>query len=259
MKKLLLFAFTLAMVACNNDNDKQDRKWLTLDFEDMTIVADNPSTWSYVTEGYSWNDATTQLAHEAIFTTDYGYTMFSGGLIVSGYNSNDVVRFGTYESDLYAYNASNSDSTKGGGANGSNRFLISFGNFDPAFDPDLDLRPEIKFSDGKARAIKGCQVNSTTYFVNITQNGNPFSPAMKDGEEIKIYATGYDAAGREGKSVSMTIARKGNVIKEWTSWDLLPLGEVVSVKFNIKGGNTDEWGMTTPKYFAIDNIVVEDK
>ncbi len=28
-------------------------------------------------------------------------------------------------------------------------------------------------------------------------------------------------------------------------------------KFNIIGGNTDEWGMTTPKYFAIDDIVVE--
>jgi hypothetical protein len=31
------------------------------------------------------------------------------------------------------------------------------------------------------------------------------------------------------------------------------------VKFNIQGGNADEWGITTPKYFAIDNIVVEEK
>ncbi|MBO7330883.1 MAG: DUF4465 domain-containing protein, partial [Alistipes sp.] len=138
-------------------------------------------------------------------------------------------------------------------------FLIAHGNYEPEVDPELDLRPKFEFSDGKARTIKGCQVNCTTYFINIAENGNPFSPALKDGEEIKIYATGYDKSGREGKTAEMTIARKGKIIKEWTSWDLSKLGEVVSVKFNIRGGNADEWGMTTPKYFAIDNIVVEEK
>lgn len=262
MKKLLLFAFTLAMVACNNDNDKQDRKWLTLDFEDNIFdanVAEIASTWSFVKEGYTWIEPQTSLYHEAKFTYDYGYAMFGGGLILSSFNSNDPASFGTYEQDLYVYNSKNVNSKKGGGANGSNRFLISFGNYEPEVDPELDLRPKIEFADHKARVIRGCQVNCTTYFINIAENGNPFSPALKDGEEIKIYATGYDAAGREGKSVSMTIARKGKIIKEWTSWDLSKLGEVVSVKFNIKGGNTNEWGMTTPKYFAIDNIVVEDK
>jgi hypothetical protein len=35
------------------------------------------------------------------------------------------------------------------------------------------------------------------------------------------------------------------------------LGEVVKVQFYILGGNTDDCGMTTPKYFALDDIVVE--
>ena len=33
-----------------------------------------------------------------------------------------------------------------------------------------------------------------------------------------------------------------------------PLGGVVKVRFNILGGHSDDYGMTTPKYFAIDNI-----
>ena len=73
MKKYLFFALALLAVACNNDKDEPQREWLTLDFEDVGVVADNPSTWSYVKEGYAWIDPTTSLYHEAIFTNDYGY------------------------------------------------------------------------------------------------------------------------------------------------------------------------------------------
>lgn len=251
---------TLSLVACNNDNDEQPEVvTYTIDFEDSHLdpaVAEIASTWSFVKEGYSWIEPNSALYHEAKFTHDYGYAMFGGGLVLSSYNANDPASFGTYEQDLYVYNSKNTDSQKGGGADGSDTFLVSYGNYEPDIDPELDMRPTIEFSDGKARTIMGCQVNCTTYFINIAENGNPFSPALKDGEEIKIYATGYDEAGREGKTVEMTIARKGNIIKKWTSWDLSSLGEVKSVKFNIRGGNTDERGMTTPKYFAIDNIVI---
>ena len=261
MKKLLFFALALVVaVACEKDNDEPEVATFTIDFEDSLFdsdVAEVPSTWNFVLEGYSWIEPSTSLYHEVIFTHDYGYAMFGGGLVLSSYNANDPTSFGTYEQDLYVYNSKNKDSKKGGGAGGSDTFLVAYGNYEPEVDAELDMRPTITFSDGKARVIKSCQVNSTTYFLNIAENGNPYSPAMKDGDEIKIYATGYDEAGREGKTVEMTFARKGKLIKKWTRWDLAALGKVRSIKFNIRGGNTDEWGMTTPKYFAIDDIVME--
>ena len=262
MKKFLILALSLVAVACSKDNEEVQREWITLDFEAATFsseVATNPSTWNFVQEGYGWQDGATSLSHESIFTHDYGYALYGGGLTISNYNTCDVSRFGSYEYDLYVYNAKNQDSRQGGGSGGSDNFLIAHGNFDSNVDAELDLRPTITFADGEPRMIKGCKVCSTSYFVNITENGNPFSPALKDGEQIKIYATGYDASGREGKTVEMVLARKGKIIKEWTAWNLSSLGEVVTVKFNIQGGNADEWGMTTPKYFAIDDIVVEKK
>ena len=267
MKKIfsILGCALLAMglVACDKDdkpNQLEYPKGFSITFEANALndkVATSPSTWTFVQEGYGWSEDMFTLSHTSIFTYDYGYAMYGGGLTLSRYNTCDVERFSTYESDLYVYNSENADSQSGGGANGSDTFLIAHGNYDPNVDAELDLRPTITFADGIARKIISCQVNSTAYFVNIAENGNPFSPAMKDGEEIKIYATGYDAAGREGKTVSMSFARKGRLVKEWTTWDLSELGKVLTIKVNIKGGNTDEWGMTTPKYFAIDDIVVE--
>ena len=70
-------------------------------------------------------------------------------------------------------------------------------------------------------------------------------------------ATGYDAMRRKTGSVAMTLAEKGNITKSWRAWDLSALGAVVSVRFNITGGPTYEWGMMSPKYFAIDDITIE--
>lgn len=258
---LLTISGLVLLAACSADNDSEPtppKATYTIDFEDdafQSKVATESSSWDFVQEGYAWQDEQTSLCHTVIFGDWYA----GGGLILSRYNTSDPAAKGTYESDLYVYNANNEDSTTGGGYDGSNTFLIANGNYEPDIDAELDLRPEMTFADGKPRTIRECWVNSTSYFVNIAENGNAFSPAMKEGEEIRLYATGYDAQGREGRTVEFSFARKGALIKEWSRWDLASLGEVVSIKFNIRGGNTDEWGMTTPKYFAIDHIVVEER
>ena len=260
-RNIVIFALALltaGMVACD-ENEIELTVGKVIDFESEALnahVATSPSTWEFVKEGYGWQDPENALSHSAIFTHDYGYALFGGGLVLSRYNTSDISNHGTYESDLYVYNANSTSAQSGGGAVGSDTFLVAYGNYEPEVDNQLDMRPSITFTDGDHR-ILSCKVNSTSYFLNIVQNGNPFSPALKEGDQIRICATGYDAEGREGKSVELTLARKGKLIKEWTTWDMKSLGKVRTVKFNILGGNTDEWGMTTPKYFAIDNIVVE--
>lgn len=47
------------------------------------------------------------------------------------------------------------------------------------------------------------------------------------------------------------------MIDTWTAWDLSSLGEVTKIRFSISGGPENEYGMTTPTYYAIDDVTVE--
>ena len=259
MKRLFLFALLLATVACTNTDD--NTKTIILDFEGAGWNALSATTAGaeyssdLVTGGYAWMDAGSGLASEALIDDSYGYTYIRSGMLVSSYNSAAYATYGDYSKDLYVYNPDSNSTTSGGGYDGSDNFLIVVGNYDETSNGDE--RAEMHFADGKARKVLGCYVNYTTYFLNIAKNGNPFSPALAEGDAIKLTATGYNAIGAETGSAYMTFARWDHFIEDWTAWDLSALGEVVSIKFNITGGPATEWGMTTPKYFAIDNITIE--
>ena len=260
MKKIFRFALclaTLALSACSNDDEP---KQYTIDFEGnewnalSAVSFDKPYSSGVVSDGYEWRDSATTLSSRALVDYTYG-AYIRVGTILSSYNTNDLDAHGDSTQDLYVYNSASQSLTKGGGYGGSDNFLVVIGSWDPS-DEAL---PEIFFADGYARQIKGCYVNSTTYFLNVAQNGNPpIAAPLGEGDEIVISATGYDSSGSQTAIVRMTLSRKNQYIKQWTSWDLSALGKVVKVRFNVEGGPMTEWGMTTPKYFAIDNIVIED-
>lgn len=56
------------------------------------------------------------------------------------------------------------DATTGGGHDGSDNFLIGYGNYDEAHPDYGDSRPIFAFPDGVARTIQSCYINSTCYF-----------------------------------------------------------------------------------------------
>jgi hypothetical protein len=265
----VLAAALLSATSCSKDEEENQPITAVVDFEGeewKEFVALNVgSTYSseVVTADYLWQDEATTLAPANITAEWDGVSYLSSGFAVSSFNSNCLEKFniyGAYLRDLYVYNAKNEDAAKGGGNGGSDNFLVGYGNYEGDESGewgDEDFRPTLTFADGKARTIKGCYVNSTTYFVSITELGNEFSPALQAGEKITLTATGYDKMRRKTGSVTMTLAEKGNITKSWRAWDLSALGAVVSVRFNITGGPTDECGMMSPKYFAIDDITVE--
>lgn len=258
MKRFLLFALLLATTACV---DPEEKIYTILDFEgpewDMisATAAGNQYSSDAVANGYSWNDAASGLASEPLIDNSYGYPYIISGMIVSSYNSADIETYGDYSKDLYVYNAKSTSTTEGGGQKGSKNYLIVVGNYNEIANSDQCA--EMHFADGKARVVQGCYINSTTYFLNSAKNGNAFSAPLGDDDEITLSATGYDAAGVKISSVTYSFARKGSYVTNWTWWDLEALGAVASIKFNMTGGPATEWGMTTPKYFAIDTITVE--
>ena len=260
MKRFFTLSLLLAAVACTNTDD--DKKSVTLDFEGngwnalSATTAGTEYSSDFVAGGYEWMDAESGLKSEALIDDSYGYTYIRSGMLVSSYNSAAYATYGDYTKDLYVYNPDSKSTTSGGGHKGSDNYLIVVGNYDETSNGDE--RAEMYFADGKARKVLGCYVNYTTYFLNIAKNGNPYSPALVEGDApIKLTATGYNDIGVETGSTEMTFARWDRFIEDWTAWDLSALGEVVSIKFNITGGPATEWGMTTPKYFAIDDITIE--
>lgn len=251
----------MIVAGCSDKADESAKNRAVVDFEGeawKSVIASISSSFDFMTEDYQWEDAHSSLTSRPKFTVSEWGSFYGGGCTVSNYGSGDLAGRGSYEYDLYVYNAAADDSRAGCGAGGSDNFLVLYGNMESiATVVGVDCRPEIYFRDGKPRTIKSCKVNSTTYFVNIVENGNAFSPKLSEGEEITLYATGIDSAGNATATVTFTLASYGSTVKEWTAWDLSPLGEVVKVEFNILGGHTDDYGMTTPKYFALDDIVLE--
>lgn len=248
-----MFAAAAMFASCSEDGPSMETAVVTFEGSEWTpFVAssfDATYTGSVATPDYVWKDSATSLTGPNIFSGGY----FSGGWVVSSYNSNDLSTYGDYTSDLYVYNASNENSMTRGGHNGSDTFLIGYGN-----KSDWgDYRPTLRFADGKARVVCGCYVNSTCYFLNIARNGNYSSPAIAEGQKVEIHATGYDAAGNETGTVTMTFAEKDKMITDWTAWDLSSLGEVVEVKFDMTGDVENEYGFSMPTYYAIDDVTVE--
>ena len=261
--RLFVVAAMVAAVGCSKENDNPTVNGVVIDFEGAEWNALNAATAGkcysaeIMTEDYAFASNPASLASEPVFISESGYSYYASGFAVSSYNTADCTTYGSYEYDLYLYNPASKNPTKGGGHNGSNNFLVAYGTNASILSNAEDGQPALHFADGVERTIKSCWVASTSYFVNVATNGNPFAEPLGDDDVVKIYATGFDKSGRQTGVVEKVFARKGNLTEQWTKWDLSALGEVVRVNFDVLGGPETPYGMTTPKYFAIDDITIE--
>ena len=189
----LLAAAAVTFVGCSKDDDgpAEGPQTYTITFEgddwSPLVVANynggKAMSVVYEDKAYTWTDQTTQLTSPC--PEGWGYPF-----MVSSYNSKDIEKFNTYEFDLYLYNAQNEDATTGGGHDGSDNFLIGYGNYDEAHPDYGDSRPIFAFPDGVARTIQSCYINSTCYFLSVAAKGNALAPALEEGQDVLIHATG---------------------------------------------------------------------
>lgn len=259
MKKLyfLILATTLCIgSACSDDEqaEKELPQGHTISFEEAwfePFYATSTYSGAAVTPDYIWLDEATTLSSRPIFSTSYSYTYYGGGATVSGYSSSSFNSTFDYTQDLYFYQEASLASVV-------NHALVFYGNYEPDAVGAIDLRPEIFFADGVEREIVAARIAPTCYFLQVAENGNAFSPALGDGDKIIVSATGFNAQGEITGVSEFTLASYGDVVHDWRVWDLSALGAVERVQFNIVGGPTDEYGMSTPKYFALDDIVIAE-
>lgn len=236
MKKILSFAAiaavtVLSFTACEKNDDEKQTATVTFEGSYYTALIDAPQYGGVLLYGdsanladYKWTDPTTQLHSELTkaWGGKYGYS--EGGIAISNYICTDSIA--SYDKQL-AVPASN----------GSSNFAVVYDN------------STMSFADGKSHVVKSMKVSPTTYTLRNMQ------ASCGKGYEFKVILTGVQADSTR-KSVEIYLANGTDVVTSWKNYDLSSLGAVNTISFSFDGTDKGTY-LNTPKYVAIDDIVVE--
>jgi len=126
-------------------------------------------------------------------------------------------------------------------------------------DDEAESLHKITFSDNTPRIIDHMWVANTSYVRHSLEFGDGFN---QDGHNsttwFKVVATGYNGTTKTGK-VEVYLCENGNIETDWKKFNLSELGEVTSVKFNVRGSDdlSGDYGLNAPAYFAYDDVAVQ--
>lgn len=210
-------------------------------------------------EAYQWTDQNNTFLFNRLSEGYGSYCYWSGGHAISNYGTADYQTYGDFTNQLSVYNENGTDEVtqSGHGHNGSNNFAVHFGYADNSgFGLGEDALPFLEFADGVARVIDHMYINSTCYALNCYLNGNNLTEPIGPDDWVKIVAKGYKDDSHVGTVEFPMVDGDGLCIKDWTKFDLSPLGEVNKVTFNIMGTNDNGAGFSQPAYFAYDDVAV---
>jgi len=142
----------------------------------------------------------------------------------------------------------------GEGASSSKKYLIGYGD-------------KAKFTlplSGK-RSVTSFEITNTTYTALSMKNGDKYAKQFnaEDKDFLKIWIVGY-IGGKAKDSLSYNLAdfslsdkSKHYIQKSWKKIETSKLKAIEEVRFRLESTDNGDWGMNTPAYFAIDNIVIE--
>lgn len=141
----------------------------------------------------------------------------------------------------------------GGGSGGSNTFGINFGGGNIILD--------------SVQTVLGADFTNTTYAYLSMLSGDNFTdafggPTGDEADYFKLIIEGLDAGGASTGTVEFTLADYTSannnfdyIVDAWTFVDLSTLGWVKQLAFSYESTDVGEYGINTPTYFAIDNLV----
>lgn len=138
-----------------------------------------------------------------------------------------------------------------GGADGSEKFALAYSGFYETTN--------IKFLSAQEFKFKELMINNSTLVALDMKSGSSFSKQFAAGDWFKLIIKGIKANGSEAGKVEFYLAdfREGKtfICEDWTKVDLTSLGEVNKLEFTFDSTDKGEYGMNTPAYACIDNIV----
>lgn len=230
MKKIILF-FTLALPVCATSQS-------VINFEDLQV----PS------KGY-WNGS------------DYAGQFKSGNLV---FNNTYDTTFGEYWTG-FAYSNIKNDSTAGYG----NQYAsYAGGGYQSANYAIGYAGATIRFTGSDAgKAAEGYYVTNSTYTALSMKNGDSFAKKFggQSGDEPDYFGLlmkTYSGGSFRTDSVWLADYRNADnskdfIQKDWLWVDLSSKGNIDSILFDFFSSDTNSFGINTPTYFCIDQIITK--
>lgn len=195
-------------------------------------------------------------------------SFLNGSTLAGGYTSGGIFFENDYEASFGSFSgfaaSTRTDSTTpgfgnqfsnitGSGAGGSNAYGIGY------FNGRIVLpEPQI---------VLGAQFTNTTYTALSMRDGDPFSkrfggPTGTDPDYYRLIVEGIDDLGGSTGTVEMLLAdyrfadsAQDYILDEWVFLDLSGLGAVRELRFGLDSSDVGPFGINTPVYFAIDDLV----
>jgi hypothetical protein len=213
-----------------------------IDFEDLSLPPDSFYNGADGAGGFTSRGAFFNNSYDSQFGSWSGWSYS---------NKKDVTTAG-FGNQYSAYNLPD------GGGDGTSNYGVAY-----TFTPG-DAR--IMLPDGTVP--ESVRITNTTYAALSMRDGDMFAkkfggPDGTDPDFFLLTISGFDLDGNLTGTVDFYLAdyRSGDpnlayIVSQWTSVDLTPLGEARMLSFGLTSSDVGMFGMNTPAYFALDNLVV---
>lgn len=213
-----------------------------------------------------FEDVGTSLESESFYNGSDGAGGFSSGNL----SFNNTFTSSEFGDSWFGWSYSNrTDTTTPGFGNQYSSFFGSGDTDSPtfavAFNGFAGSEPEIQSNDG--RIIESLSITNTTYAALSMRDGDSFAKKFggesgDDPDFFKIDILSLDENGNELDSIEFFLAdfrfadnAQDFIVNDWTSVDVSTLS-ASRLGFRFSGSDVGEFGLNTPAYFAVDNIVV---
>lgn len=117
---------------------------------------------------------------------------------------------------------------------------------------------EIKV-DGTA-LFSSLQVSNTSYAAHSMKNGDSFAKKFTGEDWFELTIEGFNGISSTGE-VRVMLADSSNtapnILETWQTVDISSLGNVTKLTFTLNSSDVGDYGMNTPSFFALDNIVFD--
>ena len=249
MKKIkymaLLLMAGMTFAACSEEDDfnpaEDEEKTAVVNFEGsyFSALVDSPQYGGTLLYGefasnYRWTDPTTTLSGG--MTNKWGgmYGFSEGGVAISNYIDEKTDSLHSFMDQLAVPLS-----------NGSQNFAVIF---DEA---------TIFFADDVAREVKSLDLIGTTYMLSVAKLGDGYARALTlNSDYLNVLIEGFEGETSKGV-VKVAICAAGGFMEKWYTCNLSSLGKVTSLKFTMEGSDMGAYGLNTPAYVGMDNVVVK--